>query len=411
MDYTWEAKVDNRLKYYRERRSYTMTSRLVDYNKIKIIKYIRTHENVTRTRMSKDTRISKVSITRIVNRLEEKGVLIEGSQGESSGGRKPVFIEINSSAGYCISVNITLTMLTASIIDLQMKVMRRETSSLVGLDENEILTQIHNSIEKLLQSNVVDPNKIIGIGLGVPGAVDYNSGVIKKFGEWNNFFDFSLRKYIEDKFNYPVFLENIVNVSALAELWHGYGVGYENMLYILCSEGVGCSIIKNGKVIHGRNNLSYEFGHIPVGMDNRLCRCGRRGCVEAYSSLLSIEKSAKENTPIESFLYGKEITYKKVFEGVERGDEFCKKVVYGAANHLSTAIANIIELFDPQAIMFSGKVISGCGYFYDKTVELINSKLFAFTKKEIDFYKRSDKDSFYEIGVGLLVLNDYFEKI
>ncbi|MEG0750723.1 MAG: ROK family transcriptional regulator [Oscillospiraceae bacterium] len=388
-----------------------MISSEKNQNKMTILDYIRTHEDTTRTRIAKETHVSKATVTRVVEKLKNEGVLVEASQGQSSGGRKPVFIEINGAAGYCISINITIKMLTASIIDLRMRVIARETYSVDGISANAVLMLIKDSIDSLLRKKEVDPLKIMGIGIGVPGAVDYETGVVKKFGAWSDLFDVSLREFVEEQFHYPVYIDNIVNANAQSEYWYGYGIGYQNLLFILCSEGVGCSIIENGTVFHGRNNLSFEFGHTSVSMDNRLCRCGRRGCVEAYCSLTSIEKIAAENIPQTSSLSRDNVTFKRVCDGASDGDEYCRKVLYDAANHLSTAIANIAEIFNPQAIIFSGKVISESDFFYDKTKELLNNKFFEYTQKNIHYFRRSHKDALYELGAGVLVLNNYFKNV
>lgn len=396
-------------------------SQVREDNKIKVLNYIRINNAVSRTDIFKHTNISKPTVTRIIEQLLKEGLVIETgiSSGESELGRKSVYIQINPSAHYCIGINISKNAIRASLIDLSMNIIRKKTTSIKHIKEvDEFKEIVLNSINELLnETENIDINKILGIGIGVPGNVDYLKGIIIAFASKPNVVHVNLKDYIEERLNLEVFIDNNAKTRALGEYWYGYGTGYKNLIYVVCSEGIGSGIIAEGNILRGKNNVTGEFGHMSINANGKKCSCGRYGCVEAYCSLDAIENMAKAalKQGRKSQLLGlaqgdiDAIDYKLICEGARGGDLLCNERLEEAACFLSTGLANTIGIINPELIILSGELFDESDYFYDLVKEYTIGKLSNIAAQGIMFVNRKVKDNLYEIGAATLVYKSFFQ--
>ena len=222
-----------------------------------------------------------------------------------------------------------------------------------------ILGDIAAAIDGYLADNSISRQDIIGVGIGVPGAVNAQ-GVVAGCDNlgWGRF---NVAQKLQELTGFAVKAGNDANVAALGEAWKGGGQGYSDMLLVTLGTGVGGGLVIGGKVLHGTTGAAGEIGHLVLNRnEKRRCNCGKRGCVEQYCSATGIVRMAKdylEETGAASCLKGKEnLTCKDVFDGAAAGDEAAREILQRVYAYMGEFIANLCIVLNPQAVVIGGGV-------------------------------------------------------
>lgn len=244
---------------------------------------------------------------------------------------------------------------------------RSSSPTPVGQSEDAIINEIINCTGHVLAKarfhGCVELEDIISIGIGSPGAVDSEAGIVKYANnlKWNNV---ALRDMIEKKFNRPTFIGNDANVAAYGEYIAGAGKGYSSLVAITLGTGVGGGVVTDGTILTGFNFAGAELGHICLVRDGRQCTCGRKGCFETYSSatgLINATKEAMEGDKASKMweLAENDLTKvngKTAFDGMRAGDPVAKAVVDEYINYLSIGITDVINIFQPEVLCIGGGI-------------------------------------------------------
>lgn len=211
--------------------------------------------------------------------------------------------------------------------------------------------QIVADIKKGCAKAEISPDKLLAIGVGVPGPVDEDKGevVVAVNLGWENY---PLRKILHDALNRPVSLINDANAAAMGEMWVGVGQGYHNAVFVTLGTGIGGGIIIHGKLLNGVHSSAGEIGHISVPNPYQFpCGCGKHGCVETVASANGFAKVAavryKENPPKSS---------KELFERAEAGDPLAKEVIEEVCDMLAYVLASVGTTVDPEIFIIGGGV-------------------------------------------------------
>lgn len=225
-----------------------------------------------------------------------------------------------------------------------------------------ILLDIWKSIETKQAQMNIDKQSIIGIGVGAPGFIDSQHGIIHQAVNigWRNF---HLVEQLEELAQLPVFLTNDANAAALGEHWIGAGNGAENMIALTLGTGVGGGVIVNGQIVNGVNGAAGEIGHMTIALEGDRCNCGRIGCLETVVSATGIVRQAmemiKENPNSDLADYYREKNYinaKAIFDLANKGNSMCENIIKHTADVLGLAIANIAIMTNPSMVLIGGGV-------------------------------------------------------
>jgi glucokinase len=225
-----------------------------------------------------------------------------------------------------------------------------------------VCDDIVRTIQQTMEKSGRDRREVGGIGVGCPGMVDDATGVVLYANnlEWH---DFAMRDYLAQKTSLPVAIGNDANVAALGESIVGCGKGAQSVVIVTLGTGVGGGVVLDGKLYTGYTGAASELGHMVIVPEGELCTCGRRGCLEAYASatgLIRMTKEAMTEHP-ESALFAiahKEggVTGRTAFDAMQAGDLAGKMVVQSYIHYLGIGVINIINIFFPEVIGFSGGV-------------------------------------------------------
>ncbi len=199
--------------------------------------------------------------------------------------------------------------------------------------------------------------KIDGIGIGLPGPLDPMKGIVFSITNLEGWRNIPLKKLVEEKTGIPVFIDNDANAAAVGELYFGKGRGLKNFVVVTLGTGIGGGLIIDGKLYRGAGLIAGEVGHIKVELEGgRLCGCGKKGCVEAYASGKAILEIFREIVAMKAYtdVDLQNLSTKTIFEAAKQGDILARKVIYQAAKYLGMAMSSLVNILNPEAIIFSG---------------------------------------------------------
>jgi glucokinase-like ROK family protein len=327
-----------------------------------IIDVLKRKEPISRAGIAKITALSRATVSSIVNRLVDTGLIKEIGMGkaEKNGGRKPILLELNPEAFYIVGVDLGTNNIIAVVTDLKAKIKSKvsiPTEVYKGL--NGVLENLEHAVSRVISLSGVEKAKFIGIGMAVAGLIDTSKGevIFSPNFSWKNV---PIKNLVEERLNIPTYIDNCTRVMALGEITFGSARGRENLLYINVGYGVGSAIVIGGKVYR---NIS-EIGHIPVLEDGPKCGCGKRGCLEAVSSGSAIEARAKEflenGTPtlMSELCEGQKnrVTAEIVAKAAENGDQVATEIFNNSGWYLGKGIATAVNLLSPELVVIGGGV-------------------------------------------------------
>ena len=261
-----------------------------------------------------------------------------------------------------IGIDIGGTSIKGAAVDSNGKVYESFVMPFVKEDSGEkIIRDLAELVKKYIKEQGLE-GKIAGMGIGCPGSIDIEKGVVNYANNlgWNNL---PIAKIMQETLPYPVRLINDANAAALGEAKFGAGKSYENIILLTLGTGVGGGIIVNGRLYEGNEGKGAELGHMVIELDGEQCSCGRKGCLEAYASATSLIREAKKAmlSDKKSVLWElspdiESIGGRIIFQAVAQGDETANKVLENYIKYLGEGILNFCNIFRPDVIVLSGGI-------------------------------------------------------
>lgn len=318
---------------------------------------------ISRFDLSQTTRLAPSSVTRLLQELIELGLVQETGKGESSGGRQPMLVVPNPSAGLVISLDMSGPHARGGIFDAANNLLDVIDQPFYGYGPEAIKNQVFGLIDHLIDIAKDDNRPILAIGISQPGQIDAKTGVIR---EASNFrlHNFPLRQLLKEKYSLPVYIEHDASVAALAEKYYGVAQDMDYFLYILVSTGIGSGIITGGQIYRGETGKSGEFGHVIVEPGGALCVCGKRGCLEAVAAAPAILTSARrmaihDRADILMDLcagFPERLTIEMVAQAALLGDAISLDILKRSAEYIALGLITYASLFDISHMILGGDV-------------------------------------------------------
>jgi glucokinase len=296
---------------------------------------------------------------------------------------------------YVIGVDMGATNIVCVLSNKEGKIITRDISKTLGSEGKEkTISQIVNSARNVLKEGEklgVSAKSILGMGIGGPGPINSDDGIIYVAPNIPGLINISLAKELGNELDLPVFLENDANAAALGEWWVGAGRDVDNLVLLTLGTGIGGGIIINGEVLHGSAHVAGEVGHMIIKEDGLLCGCGNKGCLEAYASatavvkraLAEIKKGAKTVLTDEVNNELEKITCKMIFDTAKNGDNLCKKIVDDTAKYLGVGIINMVNILNPQMIILSGGMSKAGDFLFEPVRKYVKEHAFNDAVKEV----------------------------
>jgi len=298
--------------------------------------------------------------TKALNELVKNGLVLECGYAISTGGRRPQMYSVKPDYMYILSVAMDQFVTSISILDMQNNLVGKE--HLVSLDLSahpEAIAELGQELKAFIEGSGIPKEKFAGIGIGMPGFVDVTKGINYSFFDRHYG---SINEYLEALTGVPVIIDNDSSLIALAEWKLGAARNRQNALVINIGWGIGLGMVLNGDLFRGENGFAGEFSHIPLFTNNKICSCGKMGCLETETSLSVIAEKAvtgihegRTTVMKDLSMDNRDDTFRKIMDAAVKGDKYAVELLSQAGYHIGRGIAILIHLLNPNLIILSGR--------------------------------------------------------
>lgn len=333
-------------------------------NKFTVLDLIRfTPGGISRAELAQRMDLSRAAMTLIVNDLLDSKVIHETELRTKKNGRPPIILEVNSTRGLVMGIDMGASHISIIMTDFGAQVIDEIEVPFSIADGPELcIRQADTLVSNLLKKNNATIQDIYAIGLGVPGPIDSQAGMVYAPPLMPGWDGYPIQQYLQEKWGLPVSLNNDSELGALGEWAYGVGRGENHLAYIKVGSGVGSGLLLNGQIYHGATGSAGEIGHLTIVENGPLCDCGNSGCLETLAGGKAIARQAREAIlsgqrtlltgmgPIEL------LTARDVTSAARRGDLVSQNIIASAGRYLGIAIAGLVNLFNPQTIVVGGGV-------------------------------------------------------
>lgn len=382
-------------------------------NQFNILNSIRARRAVSRSEIADITGQSRASVTTITAQMIEKGLIFEkNTEVTGERGRNRVLLALNPDAAFVVGVKLAATKMSCAVCDMQggirSTVVREENFRRRNVDF--ITGFMEDIIHKAVADADLSINSISGVGVGVPGVVDSDTGTC----HWSPLYEAGevpLRDRLYDRLNIKTFIENDANTLTLAHQWFGEGKGIDNFLVITIEEGVGMGIIANGQLFRGSRGFAGEMGHVTVDPEGEVCICGKKGCLATVLGGRAIVHQAERVA--ENGLWiresNSEITFNEVVDAAKSGQRELTNILNKAGYTLGIGLSVLINIFNPEKIIISGQGVEAGDLMFkamsDAVYKHTFSDMLALTKVVIPEWQYAD----WAKGAASLVLQELYK--
>lgn len=336
-----------------------------------VFDYVRSRGRAARADITRALDISAGSATTLTADLIAAGMLreVQTPPRDQGRGRPPVALEVVPEASYVIGLKLAFDKHTAVLADFAGNVVSEATfaASDSRRPQAQLISEINALIDRVLDAGSKSLSDVGAIGVGLPGIIDHTLGRVA----WSSILqelDTDLGAALEAHLKMPVMLDNDANMLTLAELWFGRGRDMADFAVVTIESGVGMGLVLDNQLYRGAHGMGLELGHTKVQLDGALCRCGQRGCLEAYLAdyALTREAATALDHPLAMNSTPAEIM-EALFKEAKAGHAGAQAIFKRAGRYLSLGLSNVIQLFDPAQIILSGERMR-YDYLYAETV-------------------------------------------
>lgn len=353
---------------------------LKNFNRRTVLGYIRRNGTATKAGLASVTGLTFMAIKKILAELQELNLIRDGQMESGGMGRKAISYVINENYRYTIGIHINKFITGIALLNLRGQILAIERYSMDKEfeNQNDFVTMLAEAVELVIEKSGVKREDILGIGVGAPGPLDCESGVILTPPNMPMLDYLPLKETLEGRTGFPVFLNKDTNVIAFAEYWYRNNRDCSNLAYVEVDMGIGSGLIIDGKLNVGANCIAGEFGHITIDINGPLCNCGNRGCLEAMSSGIAVLRMLGEQLENQKDhpLYHKRnaLTIEDVFEMTDKKDLLTISILNRSAFYVGVAVSNLINTFDPEMIILGGILIQKYPMYFNIVQDVANQR-------------------------------------
>ncbi|ACB59854.1 ROK family transcriptional regulator [Exiguobacterium sp. RIT594] len=372
------------------------------YNRALVLRLIRMHQPISRVELAQQTKLTKPTVSNIVGELIADQLVMERELGVSNGGRKPILLELVAKEQYVIGIDATSHRFIGVIADLSGNTIH-EVETMGKFDTNEELMEAVVQLCQQLIDATDQVGTIHGIGISVHGMVNPETGVIL-FAPRFHLHDVALKEHLEQRFAYPVFIENDVRALASFELLFGEGVGVDQFFYLYAGEGIGGAYVLDGKLIDGENHITGEVGHMRLDLDGPICSCGNRGCLEALAGEKALLRDFEAVDPQVK-------TLTELRRRLTDQDPHATAAYHRAGEYIGIGVLNTIHLINPKRILLGGPMFELAPSIVDQIKERVEHTALTTASRETDVKMVPWSEKQGALSAAALATNSIFQTI
>ncbi|MFE9254305.1 ROK family protein [Streptomyces sp. NPDC006879] len=314
----------------------------------RVVRAVRLAGSLTQAEIARATGLSAATVSNIVRELKDGGT-VEVTP-TSAGGRRARSVSLSGDVGIVIGVDFGHEHLRVAVGNLAHQVLAEEAEPLdVDASWADGFGRAEALVNRLIEDIGVGRDKVIGVGLGVPGPIDVESGTLGSTAILPGWAGINPRQELSRRLGVPVYVDNDANLGALGELVWGSGRGVKDLAYIKVASGVGAGLVINGQIYRGPGGTAGEIGHITLDESGPVCRCGNRGCLETFAA-------ARYVLPLLQPSHGPDLTMERVVELGQEGDPGCRRVIADVGRHIGSGVAHLCNLLNPSRVILGGNL-------------------------------------------------------
>lgn len=332
---------------------------------VNVLDAVRDGAAATRPEVARLTGLGRNVVTQRVSQLVAAGLLEEGRLGRSTGGRAPRELRFRAEAGVVLAAELGATGIEVAVSDLAGRLTQIHSEDADVTDGPEpVLGRVADLFDGLVGS-LPAGTEVWGIGLGLPGPVEFESGTPVSPPIMPGWDMYDVRGFFGSRFDVPVWVDNDVNVMALGELRGGLAAGHRDVVFVKIGTGIGAGLVSRGALHRGAQGCAGDIGHVTVGDSTIQCRCGQLGCLEAHAGGFALARDGQDLARsgasaqlAQAVAEGREVTAATVIHVAQRGDLAARELVTASARLVGEALARIVNFFNPSLILVGGGVAS-----------------------------------------------------
>jgi glucokinase len=323
-------------------------------NRSLVLETVKTCQPISRAQVAKKLKLSKTTVVAIVNDLVERKLLTELGEGTSSkgGGRPGMMLGFNPKSAYGIGVDIGGTKIQVIITDLVGEIVLEKK-----IETTNQIDELVSMIKDCIQEANISAEKVIGMGIGVPGTTRNGTVILAKSLGWQNL---ALETILKSQFHFPIFVKNDVQYALMGERWLGSGDNSDNIFFIAIGTGIGSAIICDGNLVTGQQNRAGEICYQTSKDDFTNGRVNIQGRSSVFEEKVSGSSLSRHNYPPEELF--------KLYSGKSEVVPIIKDFVLD----LSVVIANVVSLLNPEFVIIGGGVSDSMGVVINEIQELVS---------------------------------------
>lgn len=390
---------------------------LKKYNETGILDLIRVNGMLSKADLSRITGLSPTAIGIIAAELMEQGYIRERGAGTSSGGRRPVLLELNPLSCYSVGVDIDVGVINTVLTNINGTVISAIKTKMPDIFTAETASSvIWETVDKLKRDFSIKPNNLLGVGISIPGLVDGKTHLILLAPnlKWQNVDLSLLMPRLE---GIPIFLENEAMASAIYENWLGSCRGINDFVCINIKSGIGAGIFTSGVPYRGVGGTAGEVGHIVVDENGPKCGCGNNGCLETLASTTAIVEKAGNlmisgNSKQSSGIHDSAMPFgiEHVVSATRTGDAIAAGILKDSACYLGIAVSYIINTLNPAKIILGKDFTKYSDLVIDHVKNIATRKALKFPAARVEIEASQAGEQTSAMGAAMIPLKVLFGK-
>lgn len=350
--------------------------------------------------------------SKAINELVDEGAVIAAGYANSTGGRCPQLFTLKKDLMFVVAVAMDQLITRITLVDMENNFFgKTKELELVLSNDTTLIDKLGTELNQFISESGISKEKIAGIGIGMPGFVDAKKGLNYSFLK---ILHGSIVSRLEFMIELPVLIDNDSSLIALAEFKIGAARGKQNVMVVNIGWGIGLGMILNKALYRGNDGFAGELSHIPLFTNNKICSCGKMGCLETETSLLVIVEKAIAGVKLGKptilknlHLENIEVTARAILDAAIKGDKFAIELISESAYNIGRGIAILVHILNPQTIVLSGRGSSGGKLWMTPIQQALNEHCIPKIAENLEMKISTLGDSAELYGAASLIMDHY----
>jgi glucokinase-like ROK family protein len=386
---------------------------------VTVLDEIRLGRSRSRSELIARTGLGRAIVTQRVGELVDRGLVTEGEVGPSTGGRPPRQLAFRADAGHLLVADLGATSIDVALTGLDGRILgHHDEPARIEAGPDVCLDRVDALFASLLATTQAIPGHLWGIGISVPGPVEFEAGRPMSPPIMPGWDGYPIRERFAARYDAPVWVDNDVNVLALGEWRSGVASGHDNVVVVKIGTGVGAGIISDGRLHRGAQGSAGDVGHIQVTDDPTvICRCGNVGCLEALAGGAALARAGEaaaldgRSPRLRSALdqHGR-VTAEDVARAASFGDPVAVAMLGAAGRRVGSMLASVVNFFNPSLIVVGGGVANSPDQFLAAIRETVYRRSLPLATRDLLIQRSSLGGLAGVIGASSMVVDQLFSR-